>query len=126
MFAMQLRTVQSVPVSGGASESVFPAVEAWLEQDDHDRVLGIMAESRPAQEYRSVVDFLFCTVFPGQQATCKRFYEDEGPQLRTIASKRQLAVYERWMLQVLAGAYADWCRDRRRSWAQALQRARRA
>jgi len=42
MFAIRLRIRQSVPVSGGASESVFPKVEAWLEQDDHENALRVM------------------------------------------------------------------------------------
>jgi len=114
----------SVPLSGGASESVFPKGEAWLQQDDHENALRVLAQSRPAQGYRSVIDFLFCTVFPWQQQACQRFYDDKGPALRDASTDGQLAAYERWLLAVLEGAHAEWCKDRRRSWTKALRRRR--
>lgn len=109
-------------IVGGATDSIFPAVEEWL-QDDGDRYKAFtrLRGRKSASKYRSLMDFLLCEVVPSMREPCFAFYDDKGPPLREIAKARELRAYESRMLLFLAIAYESFCQKRRMSWSLALE-----
>jgi hypothetical protein len=81
---LQLCIAQTVtlPVSGGASQSIFAKAEKKLEQTDYQQALAGLCPRRNMDRYRSMMDCLFAEVFPELQAACWKFYDGNGPQLR--------------------------------------------
>lgn len=60
-------------VGGGMSATVFPRVEAWLEEDsDRWNAFARLKGRRSSRRFRSVVDFLLCDVVPSQLAPLSR------------------------------------------------------
>lgn len=106
-------------VSGGATQSVFPKVDEWLNEDsDRQHALEYVARKKVMGRYHSMVDFLFCEIFIEFQWACFRFYDGKGPALKDSAefdeSKR-----EQWERRLLAGLHLAceiYKEKRRKSW----------
>ncbi|MGZ5968988.1 MAG: hypothetical protein ACXWP4_15050, partial [Polyangiales bacterium] len=105
----------------GTTDSVFPAVEAWLgESSDHQRAFDRIKGLRGAGRYRSIIDFLLCEVCPEERAACFAFYRGEGPRLVELRSERRLRVLESKLLVFLSLAYEAFAQARMLSWNQAV------
>jgi hypothetical protein len=112
-------------IAGGASESIFPLVEAWLQEStDHWNALRVVSCRKADPGFRSVVDFVVVSVCPELRRACFRFYEDEGMPMRELIGERERLYIERKALLFLEVAYAAFSEKRRLSWAQALSTAR--
>lgn len=123
-FALMQVCSLRIEITGGASgaQTVFPAVEEWLEEDsDRYRAFEIIKGRKSAGRYRSLMDFLLCEVCPSEREACVRYYRDEGPQLRFIRSERQLRFLESKLLLFLTLAYEAYCQKRRLSWRKAVE-----
>lgn len=67
---------QVLDLSGGATESIFPEVEAMLfttSSEDYQKALQYVAAKKDMNRYKSVVDFLFCELFPEWQHKCRQY-----------------------------------------------------
>lgn len=107
---------QSQSVAGGLTRSIFPRVEAWLEESDRQNALEWAAARKNMDRYQSMVDFLFCEIYQQFRARCVAFYEKDGPPLRELINEGQRTNFERGLLSVLAVAYEAFAADRRVSW----------
>jgi len=118
--------LEQLAVAGGASDSIFPLVEAWLQQStDHWNSLRAIAGRKRDPGFRSVVDFIVASVFPELRAPCARFYAGRGPALRELVSEARRSYIERRALLFLEVAYAAFSEKRRASWSWALGLVRR-
>ncbi len=122
---MQLLLQQNtLEVCGGltGADTVFPAVEAWLEDDsDRQHAFEAIKGRRSARRYRSLMDFLLCEVCPEERPGCFAFYREQGPQLRGLRDERRIRFLESKLLVFLAIAYEAYCQRRRMSWGTAVR-----
>jgi len=122
MFQMLCSIRQAQQVSGGATDSIFPKVDAWLQEDgDHQRALDHIAGRKDMDRYRSQVDFVFAELHPEWRNKTFAFYADRGKQLRFLLADKQRAFYEARMIALLEVAYAAYCQDRALSWTGAIK-----
>jgi hypothetical protein len=117
-YGHSLSRIYSMELVGGVTESIFVKAEAWLlESADHQRGLEHLAEDDFELDYRSVMDMVFCGLFPQYQVHCAKFYRSKkGKPLRDLISVQEVALYDRVLLGALQAAYAAFCDDRRQSW----------
>ncbi len=113
--------VQTLTIGQGCTQSIFPAVEQWLNAtSDHYKALEYVAARKQMTRYQDVVDFVFCELHPIWRGRCMAFYEDEGPALVEQISEEQRARFERRMLALLGIAYEAFCAHRRLCWSGAV------
>lgn len=122
-LSMPLRTrtrlalLSALELTGGATQSIFTEVEALLfGNSDYQRALEYVAARKKFERYCSVIDFLFCELHPEWRASCFRFYNDEGPQLKDQITEEQIKTFENRILKALEVAYDLHCQKRRKSW----------
>jgi hypothetical protein len=83
---------------------------------DLQHALEYVAAKKKIERYQSVMDFLFCELFPIWRFHCFRFYNDAGPPLREQAKPEQLAIYDAQLAVALNVAYKLFCEQRCKSW----------
>jgi hypothetical protein len=110
---------QGLKISGGATDSIFPAVENLLNgSTEMWKSLEYVAARKNMGRYQSVMDFIFCEIWTGYRRACMKYYDDLGDELRL---KHQITVKQRGqfeliMLQALQVAHEAMCEKRRLSW----------
>lgn len=115
---LQLCLQQALMIVGGATESVFPQVEALLiSNSDMQCALEHVAARKDMRRYESMVDFLFCEVFTQYRRPCFRYYAEEGPQLKDMVTPEKLAGFSTVLMSALEIAYDAFKKERRMSWA---------
>jgi hypothetical protein len=87
---------QQIPFS-----SIFEGAEGAMNSSHVMGCLKYIARRKDMDRYHSVVDFLFCELFPIYKPGCFRFYADEGPQLREIIDEEQILFYDNQLLKAL-------------------------
>lgn len=106
-------------VSNGITLTVFPMSENWLgDCSEHQWAVKRVAGRCKAENFRSLMDFLFANVFPDCYWLVMDFYADEGPPLREILNRTQCYMIDCVLLEALKLAYQDYCEDRERSWSR--------
>jgi len=72
---------------GGLTVSIFPEAERMLIEDtDFQKALEFVAARKAMEQYRSVIDFLFCELHPEWKPACQKFYNNQGSPLRDLVS----------------------------------------
>lgn len=94
-------------VTGGATDSIFPAVDSLLNEPDIQKGLEFVASKKDMHRYHSMVDFLFCEIFIEHRDACFRFYDDKGKALRFLINDEQRVRYE-WALIASLKLANDW------------------
>jgi hypothetical protein len=121
-----LAMIQSLRIVGGATQSIFPQVEAMLlGSGDYQRALEFAAARKKMGRYHSVIDFLFCELHPEWRMACRRFYAGNGPQLKDQITPEQLVEFNERLLKAIEVAHDLFCEQRRKSWAGTVNRSRR-
>jgi hypothetical protein len=114
---MRCEILQALQICGGMTQSIFPQVEAWLLNDtDHQNALLILDDKGRSKSYKSVIDFLFCELFPVYVAPCMKYYEGKGKQLKEMITARELVFYNDVLLKALELAYDLFKEERKISW----------
>jgi len=114
---MRLAMIQSLQIVGGATQSIFPQVEAMLlGSGDYQRALEFVAARKKMDRYYSVIDFLFCELHPEWRMACRRFYAGNGPQLKDQITPEQLVEFNERLLKAIEVAHDLFCEQRRKSW----------
>ena len=88
-----------------ASASLFPKLEAWMEYSSHQKAIESLIKTESADKYRDLIDCIFCEIFVDYQPACMAYYEDEGPRLAKIISKKQRVMMEAMLMRIVKGAY---------------------
>ena len=102
MISQCCRISQDLDVSGGCTQSVFPAVDNLLKETDFQLALEHVASKKNMDVYRSMVDFLFCEIFIKFKKGCFRFYDDKGPPLRKVVTDQaKLRWFEKMLIRSL-------------------------
>lgn len=84
-----------------ATESLFPEIDKLLENRRYQRALRPLVARRTRKQYRSMVDLLFCELFPEYQDACFAFYNDDGDPLRDILPREEVGIFNAFMLLAL-------------------------
>lgn len=114
--------LEQLAVAGGASASVFPLVETWLQETtDHWNALRAISKRKVDAGFCSVVDFVFVSVCPSFRRACLDFYAGDGPPLRDLVTESERRYFERRLLAFLEVAYAAFQTKRQLSWASAVE-----
>lgn len=114
--------LEQLDIAGGASSSVFPVVEAWLQEStDHWNALRAISTRKFDSGYRSVVDFVLASVCPSLREPCFAFYSGNGPALRDMVTEAERRYYEHRVIAFLEIAYAVFSEKRRMSWSEAVE-----
>jgi hypothetical protein len=109
--------IQALELVGGATESIFPQVEALLiGSKEYQYALEYATNRKSAKWYNSVVDFLFCELHPEWRIPCRRYYAGNGPMLKDMITTEQLLMFNARMLKALEVAYDLFCERRQGSW----------
>ena len=108
MFSLQLsqgHRHKVVPqLVGGATESIFPEVEALLLQSEYCDALLHFASRKNMGKYHSVMDFFFCELHTEWRKACEQFYRGDSPPLKELIDVQQLQLFNRRMLIALRAA----------------------
>ena len=116
-LSTQLAIRQALEVVGGATESIFPQVEALLLSDaDYQRALEFVASRKNMNAYQSMVDFLFCELNPLWKSGCRRYYAGMGKPLRDQITIDELIQFNKQMLMGLELAHLRFVEKRKQSW----------
>jgi len=113
MSALQMVCV--CVVRGPLTSSLFPEVEAWLRTSKHAKALRKIAPPRE-DEYKSVLDWLYCETFPQMKPACIAYYNDEGPPLDEMIGEARIQFEQRVLLRVLQRAYKAVCEEEALQW----------
>lgn len=93
--------VQALSLTGGATQTIFPAAERLLRKTDYQKALEHVASRKNMERYHSMMDFLFAELFTKYRRACFRYYEDGGPLLRDTLTREQIERYDRWLVIAL-------------------------
>lgn len=119
MTSLKMSVMQSLTIVGGATNSIFPRVDALLVSGgDWMSSLEFIAGKRTMSRYRSMVDFLFCELNPEWRFSCRRFYRGDGKSLHSLISAEEVRVHEHQMLLALEVAVEAFRERRRQSWRE--------
>jgi hypothetical protein len=111
-----MRTLSQIQVHEPMTASIFPQIDAMLEQTEYQKAVGFFPKGRyRVGRYASVLDFLFSELFD-MQDYCFAFYREEGAPLRDILTPSQRAWCEHVLDGALRIAKAAMESDRRREW----------
>lgn len=114
--------LEQLAVAGGAAATVFPLVEAWLQEStDHWNALRAISKRKADVGFHSVIDFVFVAVCPSFRRPCLDFYAGDGPPLRDLVTEPERRYFERRLLAFLEVAYAAFQAKRQLSWASAVE-----
>lgn len=117
-LGMSLYQALELDPIGGCTESIFTQVEKKLtSSSDIQNALRYVSSRKKMDNYRSMIDFLFCELHPYYRGSCQRFYHHGGPPLREMITAEQVAYYDRYLLTALNVAYDLFCEKRCRSWS---------
>ena len=119
MIQQRLELTQCLDLTGGHTDTIFPEVEALLKSTEYQKALDYVAKRKNADKYESVMDFIFCELFPKWRTKCFRYYLSRKPKdrLKNQISEARRTLYAWTMLQALHIAYAAFCEDRKLSWS---------
>ena len=121
-ISMQHQMIQALQVCGGITESIFPQPEAWLRsKSDHQKALEYVASRKKMDRYESIMDFLFCEIFPEYRQRCFQYYLDGKIQLRDIITSEKLVRFNNILLKSLEVAYDAFCEQQQMSWVKFRQ-----
>jgi hypothetical protein len=105
-----------VQSSDSTSASIFPEVDALLEDIEYQKALEFVQRTKSKLGCRSKVDYLFCMVFPSHVARVKLFYDGKGKPLRDIISQPTVSRMEVILVQSLDQAHAAMRDERQVAW----------
>ena len=94
---MQLLCCAVTQTRGGASATLFPAVEKVLGSSKTQRML-FGDDLISTNAYESMMDALFCELFVEWQEACEAYYLEEGPQLCEVIDEDERKEYEAALL----------------------------
>lgn len=114
--AIEQKLCQSIKLFGGATRTIFPEVEALLAIGDYQKSLDLVAKRKNADRYHSVMDFLFCELYPQHRPACFRFYLSGELPFRELITMAQRQVYAWELCQALNVAHKIFCENRAHSW----------
>jgi hypothetical protein len=109
---------QQTVINDSCSDSVFTATEAWLEEGKHRRAIKTFISDREVdEEYRSLMDFVYVSLFPHWREKCFLYYRGKGPQLRKQATPKMIRLMDQHILKVLTVCYMLWEQEQHIEWA---------
>ena len=114
---LELVQTQELEPIGGVTESVFVKAEEYLmESSKHQEWFRKFVPKSRQKKYRSMLDCLFCEVFPQERPDCFKFYRGEGRRLVYIAEKEQIVIWDGILLGALMGISILSKRRRKMKW----------
>lgn len=101
---------------GGATSSIFTHTARLLHSSSrHQNAIEALVSWRAGMKYRSLIDFLFCELFPEWKDPCRWFYRDEGPKLQVYLTEDTIRRFDLALVAALELA-VEFKRIRRCGW----------
>jgi len=102
-----------------ATLSIFPQVEAILENDE-DYLLAIysLAKRKRIDRYRNIIDFLFCELNPQHSKFCFDFYRGGDVNLHDRLTAEEVVHYNEQLLSLLKFALKHYEKGGHISWKE--------
>jgi len=94
--AEQMRKSRGCPPN-----SIFPKFDALMSLGVYQDALGFVIDRETAERYRSLVDLVFCELFPEYAEACQAYYASKGAQLKDTWSAEDARRCEETMLCLL-------------------------
>jgi len=105
------------------TQTVFPKTEEALRETENQKALAHVPGLAEQEDYRSVMDWLFCCVYPGERAACFCYYKDDGPSLKESKSRAELLLEDRVLLGVVKKARKAFEAEEEIFWAKITLKA---
>lgn len=86
------------------SESVFTESQNVIDKLKMEETLEDLAEKRG---FHSIMDFVFCSLYPDKEKECRKYYRDKGKQLSHKYSENQIREWDNIMAQALFFFYKE-------------------
>ncbi len=118
-FQCRFPLTQALQLIGGATKSIFVKTETLLlENSNYQQALDFIAQENDENinQYKSVMDFLFCEIYPEWQVSCHHYYEGTGPKLKDILTPKQIIRYDECLLKALKIAHKLFCEQHQESY----------
>ena len=94
--------LQNFNIAGSITCSIFPEVEVLLsENSDYREALAWVAYRKKMRRYCSMIDFLFCGLFPKYKYRCSQYYKGEGASLKQLITAEEIQSCNDDMLKAL-------------------------
>lgn len=77
--------------------SSFVLTEEWLIQNGNSCCFEVDTDV----EWISLIDAIFCTLYPYYKRNCEKFYDGYGKPLKFVMSKSKLKYYDQQMVSIL-------------------------
>ncbi|MFH1667400.1 MAG: hypothetical protein ABH884_00045 [Candidatus Komeilibacteria bacterium] len=108
---------QVMVLIGGMTGTIFPELANHLLYDSEMRKAVRAVVSDPEMDkFRSMVDYIFCGLFPEHLEACFLYYEDKGPLLKDIISGDEIVRAERLLIAACKLATIFFNRDEPVMW----------
>jgi hypothetical protein len=126
MLALRMQQVPSLETRqemsrtfGGATSSVFTLTSSLIQSDTSylaaaQRLVDL--RSRTELEYRSMMDLIFCELFPEWRDPCRWFYTGYGPQIGEYMTRRSIRLHDAAMVIALELSRASGDRFSDQTW----------
>ncbi len=124
--SLRQEAVQCLDMIGGATQSVFPLVEALLLRAKYANALQYVRGKRHIGGYLSFLDHLFGELYPVWDKAIKIFYQDKGPALKHLTTVRDWDNYQLGLLLAIQMACVWEETGRKPNWKKFLYEAREA
>src|SRR5208283_3198115 len=109
-LALSLYT--SLDAVEGYTYSIFIKSERWLLADpEHLRAIEQSIQVKRANRFRSLMDYLFCELFPQFSADCQEYYNGKGKPLRQMVAPPEIRSYDEVLHGVFKILWAFFCSD---------------
>jgi len=119
MLSLSLSIHQECEViSDDQFETIFKGTEEMLNETKYQKALIYISDHETMNKYRSMMDFLFCELFPKYKKGCFNYYEDEDkyPRLKNILDKSQIEIFDGLLQASLEVAYSISKQKEEKSW----------
>jgi hypothetical protein len=124
-FEMRLDQLTELTSTGGCSQTVFPRAEKELQSSSRaQKAISFVRTGSNPEKYWSVMDWLFCCVYPQERANCFAYYRGKGAPLFELRSKKELRFYDRVLVGALRKAEEALEKDEMRRWSEISREAK--
>tara|TARA_R100000234_G_scaffold110424_1_gene82785 strand:+ start:473 stop:934 length:462 start_codon:yes stop_codon:yes gene_type:complete len=99
--------------------SIFPGADDLLEDAGVQSALKYVARRKKMENYRTMLDFLYCELYLEHRYDCERFYLDStAPKLGELLSDQEIADRELVLMESLMLAHDLEERNRLERWSE--------
>jgi len=89
--------------------TIFKKAENCL--SEYEEAVLKLSKRKKVDKYKSLMDFLFCEVFPNWKYPCHLYYQERGDQLSQTLEEKEVKQYDAYLMGIVLSA-KDCCDDK--------------